>query len=297
MSQRLLHSESNHFDHEAAAAAAAAEQDTHDEVDESSGLVLRTHSSTSTNDHVEFDEETDLYVKLERGKQTCLATMNITMQAYRRFLYTLGISRVESGKLNDTEHAASCINQDELVAHEDDESLKRTGRLFGGLINDIKRKSVFYVSDFRDALHMQTLATIIYIYLATITKAITFGGFLSDITDGRQGVLEAFLGHALAGSVFCLFGGQPLTVLGCTGPVLIFEKILVDFCAINELDYMTMRLWIGLWSCFFCIIIVAFDLSSFVRYFTRFTEESFAALVGIIFIFESLKKLYSKYYF
>jgi len=33
-----------------------------------------------------------------------------------------------------------------------------------------------------------------------------------------------------------------------------------------------------------------------VRYFTRFTEESFAALVGIIFIFESLKKLYGMSY-
>ena len=58
----------------------------------------------------------------------------------------------------------------------------RTGRLFGGLVADIKRKSKFYISDFRDALHMQSLAAIIYIYLATITKAITFGGFLSDIT-------------------------------------------------------------------------------------------------------------------
>ena len=109
-----------------------------------------------------------------------------------------------------------------------------------------------------------------------------------------QGVLEAFLGHALAGGVFCLFGGQPLTVLGCTGPVLIFEDILVNFCTNWEYDYMTMRLWIGLWSTLFCLVIVALDLSSFVRYFTRFTEESFAALVGIIFIYEALKKLYSK---
>ena len=101
-------------------------------------------------------------------------------------------------------------------------------------------------------------------------------------------------GHSLAGGVFCLLGGQPLTVLGCTGPVLIFEKILVDFCELQDLDYMTMRLWIGIWSSVLCILIVAFDMSSFVRYFTRFTEESFAALVGIIFIFESLKKLYSK---
>lgn len=111
----------------------------------------------------------------------------------------------------------------------DNEALMRTGKLFGGLILDIKRKCPWYLSDFRDAFHIQTIASIIYIYLATITKAITFGGFLGDITDGLQGVLESFLGHALAGGLFCLLGGQPLTVLGCTGPVLIFEKILVDF--------------------------------------------------------------------
>ena len=80
-----------------------------------------------------------------------------------------------------------------------------------------------------------------------------------------QGVLESFLGHLLAGGVFCLLGGQPLTVLGCTGPVLIFEKILVEFCANYGIYYLTMRLWIGLWSALFCIIIVAVDGSAIVR--------------------------------
>ena len=130
---------------------------------------------------------------------------------------------------------------------EEEEALKRTGKPFGGLILDIKRKLPFFVSDFTDALAPQTLASIIYIYLATVTKAITFGGFLGDITGGQQGVLEAFLGHALAGGFFCLLGGQPLTVVGCTGPVLIFEEILVTMCKTYDIDYMTFRLWIGLW--------------------------------------------------
>ena len=39
------------------------------------------------------------------------------------------------------------------------------------------------------------------------------------------------------------------------------------------------------------IIIVAFDLSSLVRYITRFTEESFACLIAFIFIYEAFKKL------
>lgn len=59
-----------------------------------------------------------------------------------------------------------------------------------------------------------------------------------------------------------------------------------------SLDYMTFRLWIGLWSSSLCLVIVATDASVIVRYFTRFTEESFAALIGIIFIVEALKKLF-----
>lgn len=41
--------------------------------------------------------------------------------------------------------------------------------------------------------------------------------------------MESFLGTALAGSVFCLFSGQPLIILSSTGPILIFEKLLFEF--------------------------------------------------------------------
>ena len=52
--------------------------------------------------------------------------------------------------------------------HSEDDSLKFTGRLFGGLVADVKRKLPWFVSDFTDALHIQTLASIIYIYLGTL---------------------------------------------------------------------------------------------------------------------------------
>ena len=170
----------------------------------------------------------------------------------------------ETEEEDDDDTAYLKVNKDEKD-HAEDDSLQFTGRLFGGLVADVKRKLPWFASDFKDALHIQTLASIIYIYLATVTKAITFGGFLGDITGNLQGVLESFMGHLLAGGMFCLLAGQPLTVLGCTGPVLIFEKILVEFCVAYNIEYLTMRLWIGLWSALFCIIIVAVDGSVIVR--------------------------------
>ena len=50
---------------------------------------------------------------------------------------------------------------------------------------------------------LKTLASIIYIYLATVTKAITFGGFLGDITDGLQAWLAKICWFWIATGTFC----------------------------------------------------------------------------------------------
>uniref|UniRef100_A0A803YLJ8 Anion exchange protein n=1 Tax=Meleagris gallopavo TaxID=9103 RepID=A0A803YLJ8_MELGA len=173
------------------------------------------------------------------------------------------------------------------------EELERTGRLFGGLIRDIRRKAHWYRSDFSDAMHIQCLSAVLYIYLATVTNAITFGGMLGDATANMQGVLESFLGTAFTGSIFCLFSGQPLTILSSTGPVLVFERLLFSFSEDYGLDYLEFRLWIGLWVAFFGLVLVATEASHLVQYFTRFTEEGFCALISLIFIYDSLKKMLS----
>ncbi|XP_019061579.1 anion exchange protein 4 isoform X4 [Fukomys damarensis] len=169
--------------------------------------------------------------------------------------------------------------------------LQRTGRLFGGLVQDVSRKASWYRSDFLDALHPQCFSAVLYIYLATVTNAITFGGLLGDATDGAQGVLESFLGTAVAGAAFCLLAGQPLTILSSTGPVLVFERLLFSFSRDHSLDYLPFRLWVGIWVTTFCLVLVATEASVLVRYFTRFTEEGFCALISLIFIYDALGKM------
>ncbi|XP_063066660.1 electrogenic sodium bicarbonate cotransporter 1 isoform X2 [Engraulis encrasicolus] len=175
--------------------------------------------------------------------------------------------------------------------HHVGEELVRTGRFCGGLIMDVKRKLPFFASDFYDALHIQALSAILFIYLGTVTNAITFGGLLGDATENMQGVLESFLGTALSGGLFCLLAGQPLTILSSTGPVLVFERLLFNFSKENSFDYLEFRLWIGLWSAFLTLILVATDASFLVQYFTRFTEEGFSALISFIFIYDAFKKM------
>ncbi|XP_021358103.1 electroneutral sodium bicarbonate exchanger 1-like [Mizuhopecten yessoensis] len=171
-----------------------------------------------------------------------------------------------------------------------DPTLQRSGRLFGGLIADVKRKIPFYWSDYKDCFHIQCVASVIYLFLATLTPNVTFGGLLGQATEQYMGTMECILTASLCGILFALFAGQPLNILGSTGPMLVLEMILFNVCKDQGLVYMPFRCWVGLWTAGYCIIIVAFDLSALVRYITRFTEESFACLIAIIFIYEAFKK-------
>ncbi|XP_041374197.1 sodium bicarbonate cotransporter 3-like [Gigantopelta aegis] len=121
------------------------------------------------------------------------------------------------------------IEEEEEESHCDP-TLQRTGRLFGGLYQDIKRKIPFYLSDFKDCLHIQCVASIIYLYLATLTPNVTFGGLLGQATDQYMGTMECILTASIVGVLFALFAGQPLNILGSTGPMLVLEMILYHFC-------------------------------------------------------------------
>nr|QOU09175.1 csolute carrier family 4 member 5B [Lateolabrax maculatus] len=206
----------------------------------------------------------------------------------------------ELGQMNGTAGGGGGLAEDEEmpVQHELGEELAFTGRFCGGLYLDIKRKLPWLPSDIYEGFHIQSISAVLFIYLGCITNAITFGGLLGDATDNYQGVMESFLGTALAGTVFCLFSGQPLIILSSTGPILIFEKLLFEFSKNNSIDYMELRLWIGMHSCLQCFILVATDASYIIKYMTRFTEEGFSSLISFIFISDAIKKMVGsfKYY-
>lgn len=166
----------------------------------------------------------------------------------------------------------------------EESGLSRSGLLFGGLINDIKRKVPWYWSDFKDALALQCVASWIFLYFACLSPIITFGGLLAEATGKNMAAMESLVAGFVCGIGYGFFSGQPLTVLGSTGPVLVFETIVYDFCVSSEWDYLSFRFWIGTWITVILIILVAIDASALVCYITRFTEENFATLIAFIFI-------------
>ena len=199
----------------------------------------------------------------------------------------------------DFEHYDNCQHRKQLtiprttgMEHQTPEELKPTGRFAGGIINDIKRSLSSYSSDFSDGLNIKSLASIFFLYFACLAPAIAFGGLLEIQTGGAVGVTEMIVATAICGTIYALFSGQPLTILGSTGPVIIFMGLLYPLCVRYNVPYLPTLACIGLWTTLFLVILALIDACSWIRYFTRFTDDTFAALISLIFIYEAFKKMF-----
>ncbi|XP_035792688.1 anion exchange protein 2-like isoform X6 [Anopheles albimanus] len=169
--------------------------------------------------------------------------------------------------------------------------LEKTNRLWGGLINDIKRRYPMYKSDILDGLNSETFAATIFMYFAALSTAITFGGLSSDKTHNLIGISETLVAASMVGIVFHALAGQPLVIVGTTGPLLLFDEALNQFCISNNFSFLTVRVYVGCWLAIIALAVSAFEGSVYVRLFTRFTQEIFSALISLIFIVETIMKL------
>ncbi|XP_018408241.1 PREDICTED: band 3 anion transport protein [Nanorana parkeri] len=178
-------------------------------------------------------------------------------------------------------------HKDQHKEEPQEDPLQRTRKPFGGLVRDIKRRYPQYLSDIRDALNPQCLAAIIFIYFAALAPAITFGGLMAQKTNSWMGVPELMVSTAAQGVLFCLFCAQPLLILGFSGPLLVFEEAYFNFCDSQGIEYITGRVWIGLWLILIVLVVVACEGSFLVRFISRFTQEIFSFLISLIFIYET----------
>ena len=171
------------------------------------------------------------------------------------------------------------------------EGLRYTGRLFGGVRADIRRRLPHYAADFRAGLNPKCMAATLFLFFACLAPTVTFGGVMAQMTGNQIGVVEMITAASFCGVVFALLGGQPLVILGGTGPLLIFTAILYQLCDTQGIPFLPTYAWIGLWTALLLLILAATDASCLMRFFTRFTDEIFAALIAFIFIYESVKAL------
>jgi mannitol/fructose-specific phosphotransferase system IIA component (Ntr-type) len=209
------------------------------------------------------------------------------------FRYEAGGARSNDDLLTALDRFTERTSLQPVVADQEVEGLTYTGKLFGGLQQDIARRLPCYLSDFTDGLHVKSIASTMFLFFACLAPAVTFGGIMAELTGNHIGAVEMIVGSALCGVAYALFSGQPLIILGGTGPLLIYTWLLYVLCGQLNLEsvFLEARAWVGLWTGLFLILLAITDASCLVRYFTRFTDEIFAALISIIFIYAAMEAM------
>ncbi len=171
--------------------------------------------------------------------------------------------------------------------------LKTAPRMFAGLKADIQRRLPFYVDDFVCGLRGKALASIVFMFFACLAPAVTFGGFMGLETGGAIGAPEMLISTAVCGLIYALLAGQPLIIIGGIGPLLIFTIILYQLCVDMDqgANFLGIYGWVGLWTALMTVLLAVTNASNLMKYFTRFTDEIFSALMSLIFIYKAVQAL------
>lgn len=160
-----------------------------------------------------------------------------------------------------------------------------------GIAVDLKNRLPLYCSDLKDGFHPKILSASLLMYFASICPALTFGEFLVSKTSKNYGVTEVLLSTAICGSIFSLLGGQPLIIVGVTGPVSIFSLTIYTICQGLEIPFLQWMFWISVWSCFMHVLLAILNGTNFIYYVSRYSCEVFGILIAVIYIVTGIQDL------
>jgi len=103
-----------------------------------------------------------------------------------------------------------------------------------------------------------------------------------------MGAIETMLATGWVGSVYAIIGGQPMCIIGSTGPLMIMTTVLYGISQNLNVPFLTFNAWVFIWVFGYAFISGFFDLTRFVRLATRFTDDVFALLIVSIFVMDAI---------
>eukprot|EP00961_Rhodomonas_salina_P169018 2277265-Rhodomonas_salina.3 len=172
--------------------------------------------------------------------------------------------------------------------HHEEEHIPFFAPFGKGFIGDLKTKLPWYFSDIKDGFNLKAVITVLYLFWGVIANAVAFGSLLGDNTDGYMGATETLLATAALGMLYPLMCGQPLTIMGATGPIASYIIALKGLGDAVGVKFLPLYAWSGIFLSGFMFLAAMFSMSNAIKKVTRFTEELFSVLISVIFIYSAI---------
>lgn len=89
---------------------------------------------------------------------------------------------------------------------------------------------------------------------------------------------------ALTGCIFAVFGGQPLCIVGVTGPVTIFTMACYTLSEAWNIPFLPFYCWVQIWSALMHMLLAITNACAAISLVSRFSCETFGMLIATIYI-------------
>jgi boron transporter len=161
-----------------------------------------------------------------------------------------------------------------------------------GMKADLAARLPLYLDDWSrpDSMFTVVNATI-FAFVIQLIPALIFAELMARTTNGNLGTVEVLLSSAIIGIIYAIFAGQPLVIMGITGPVAILLGTSYSLAETFDADYFPFFFWICIWAGLLHILSSMVGLVSLVWKVTPFTSQIFELFIAITFIYASIKDL------
>ncbi|KAG2034876.1 HCO3 transporter family-domain-containing protein [Suillus americanus] len=177
---------------------------------------------------------------------------------------------------------SSTLLQNAAATRETPSFLRKLG---AGIISDVRARAPWYFSDWTDAWNYRVVPATALIFFANVLPGIAFSLDLIETTQ-QYTVAEVLISSFMAAFVFSVFGAQPLTIAGVTGPVTVFNKTIYDI--INKQpdapNYLHFVGWVYFWAAIIHWVTAILNWCNFLKYVTLFSCDTFGFYVSWVYL-------------
>ncbi|SCU96655.1 LADA_0H02058g1_1 [Lachancea dasiensis] len=160
-----------------------------------------------------------------------------------------------------------------------------------GIMKDFRDRLPLYWLDWTDSWDYRVIPSVVETYFNNLLPAIAFAQDMFDRTNRSYGVNEVLLASAVGGVVFGALSGQPLCIVGVTGPISIFNYTIYDIIKPLNTDYFGFMFWVCIWSMIFHFLMAALNTVCLLQYVTTFPCDIFGLFINVVYVQKGIQIL------
>jgi hypothetical protein len=191
-----------------------------------------------------------------------------------------------------TEHPSSSSSDDEIVSIQELEKDAALFQFLTGMKEDLQARAPLYKSDWGCPQSIYTVVNATcFAFVIQLIPALIFAELMDRETQSNLATAETLLSSAIIGIIYATFSGQPLVIMGITGPVAILLGTSYGLTERFDAEYFPFFFWICIWAGLMHMISAMVGLVSLVWKVTPFTSQIFELFIAITFIYAALRDL------